>query len=115
MNELGNLQLPNLIDLHLFTGRWRVTRYTAPMLTIEELTAVSRAVALEHGPALDARVVTVTDGGSSRAEILVTISGCHQEPCRFVMNVNRTDAAEATAEFRAKLSEAITRHATSHE
>jgi hypothetical protein len=83
------------------------------MLTPEELTSISRAVALEHGRALDVRAVAVTDGGSGRAEILVTIGGCHREPCRFLVSVTRADGAEFETEFRAKLSEAISRHTSS--
>jgi len=80
------------------------------MLSSDEVATISRAVALEHGRELDVRAAAVTDGGSGRVEILVTVGGCHKDPCRFLVSVSRSDRTEFETDFRAKLSEAIGRH-----
>ena len=68
-------------------------------VSLPELAALSREVVLEHGRGLD--VVSVTTGGDSeRVEVTVDIGGCHQGPCRYVVNVTRADAAQFDREFR---------------
>lgn len=71
---------------------------------------MSREVVLQQGRGLD--VVSVTTGGDNeRVEVTVDIGGCHTEPCRFVVNVSRHDAEQFDREFRAKLSQALAKHA----
>ena len=79
-------------------------------VSLPEITAMSREVVLQHGRGLD--VVSVTTGGDSeRVEVMVDIGGCHSEPCRFVVNVSRADAAQFEREFRSKLDQALQKHA----
>ena len=52
----------------------------------------------------------LSDGGSERIELLVTIAGCHREPCRIVLNLTRGDAADFENELREKLRQALMSH-----
>lgn len=79
-------------------------------VSLPELNALSREVVLEHGRGLE--VVSLTTGGDNeRVEVTVDIGGCHEEPCRFVVNVSRADAQQFNREFRSQLSEALHKHA----
>ena len=79
-------------------------------VSLPEITALSREVVQQHGQELD--VVSVTTGGDNeRVEVTVDIGGCHQDPCRFVVNVSRADAQQFEREFRSKLTEALQKHA----
>ena len=79
-------------------------------VTIHELSGISRTVALEHGHGLQVSGVTLSDGGNDRVEVIVSISGCHDGECRFVVNVTRADGGAFERDFRAKLHEAIRKH-----
>ena len=82
-------------------------------IDLNTITALSREVVRQHGGGFD--VVTVTTGGDSeRVEILVTIKGCHSDPCRFMVNVSRADSDEFDREFRTKLIDAMQKHADAH-
>ena len=79
-------------------------------VSLPELNALSREVVLEHGRGLE--VVSLTTGGDNeRVEVTVDIGGCHEEPCRFVVNVSRADVKKFDREFRSQLSEALHKHA----
>ena len=80
------------------------------MVSLEAVARISRAVALEHGRALNVVGVTSTDADAERVELLITIEGCHNEPCRFVVNVNRGERDEFEVALRAKLSQALQAH-----
>lgn len=79
-------------------------------LNVDAITAISRTVALEHGRAVEILGVTATDGGTDRAELLINITGCHQDSCRLLLNISRTEGAEFEVELRAKLIEALRTH-----
>ena len=80
-------------------------------LSLDAITEISRAVALEHGRALQIVGVTSTAGSSDRSEILIILNGCHEGPCRLLINVDRTDGAEFETSLRAQLLEALRKHA----
>lgn len=80
-------------------------------MDLESITTLSRAVVRQHGRGLDVVTVTTTGGDSERVEVLITIRGCHSDPCRFMLNVSRADAGEFDREFRGKLTEALHKHA----
>ena len=82
-------------------------------IALETINAVSRDVIREHGRGLELVGVTKMGKDSERVEILVTIGGCHQEPCRFVIDVSRVDDEVFEREFRAKLNDAVVKHAAS--
>ena len=79
-------------------------------LTLDEVAAISRGVALEHGRALQIAGVTLTGGSSDRVEVLVTVTGCHQDPCRILINISRADGAELASQLRTKLQQAMRQH-----
>jgi len=80
-------------------------------LNLDVIAEISRTVALEHGQAITVIGVTATEGGSDRSEILVTVNGCHEGPCRFLLNVNRADGQAFESSLRAQLTEALSKHA----
>jgi hypothetical protein len=79
-------------------------------VNLDRITEISRAVAVEHFPTLEIVGVTSGDGGSDRVEILATITGCHQDPCRVVVNVSRAEPDAFERELRTKLHEALIHH-----
>lgn len=83
-------------------------------LALDEIVTISRMVALEHGRAMQVTAVNVSDGGSERVEILVTLEDCHRGPCRFLVNVSRAEREQLEAELRSKLSDALAKHNIAH-
>lgn len=79
-------------------------------LSVDAIAAISRTVALEHGRALHIVGVIATDGGSNRTEVLITVSGCHEEPCRLLLNVGRAEGQAFESALRAQLIEALRSH-----
>lgn len=77
---------------------------------MNEVADLSRSVARELAGAFRVAAVTATDGGSERAEIVVAIEGCHEGPCRFMVNVTRSERSAFEHEFRTKLHDALDRH-----
>ena len=82
-------------------------------VNVQSITVLSRAIARQQGRGLDVQAVTLTDGGSDHAEVIVTIGGCHQEPCRFMVSVSRASPEAFEREFTEKLSDALRRHQAS--
>lgn len=81
-------------------------------LTIETVSAISRDITAKYDPRLQVMGVAPTDGEGGRAELLVTIRGCHQEPCVLMLNVTRLGQAAFERELREKLHGALVTHAS---
>lgn len=79
-------------------------------LNATEIAVLGRIVVRQHNRNLDIVSVATTDGGSERTEVLVTISGCHQEPCRFVLNVSRVNSVEFHHDFTEQLNRELLKH-----
>ena len=79
-------------------------------LAIAELIDLSRSITDELAGALRVAAVTATEGGTDRAEILLTIEGCHAGPCQVMVNVTRSDRSACEQELRAKLHAALSKH-----
>ena len=79
-------------------------------LAMSEVAYLSRSIANEVAGPFRVDAVTTTDGGSERAEIVVSIEGCHEGPCRFMLNVTRAERAAFENELRTKLHDALDRH-----
>jgi hypothetical protein len=79
-------------------------------LTVDAVTAISRSVARAYDPRLEVLGVASTDGGTSRVELLVTIEGCHQDPCVIMINVTRSAQPEFEHELRTKFRDALASH-----
>jgi len=54
--------------------------------------------------------VMASEGGSGRVEVMVTIKGCHNEPCRLLLNLSRANRAALEDELRRKLHEQLRSH-----
>ena len=81
-----------------------------PPLDTTELVAISRRVSREIDPRLHVEGVTSADGGGGRAELLVSVTGCHAESCYLVLNLDRTDAEHVRHDLATKLSAALAEH-----
>jgi hypothetical protein len=78
-------------------------------LTLDEVTKISRAIAQEYAGEIEVTNVVSTDGGTDHVELLMTIVGCHREPCTLMVNVTRDDEA-MEGELRARIQEALAAH-----
>ena len=79
-------------------------------LGIDTITSIVSTMLKEHGRALELVGVTSTEGGSDRVELLITVAGCHKDPCRFMVNVTRGDQVEFERDLRLKLADALASH-----
>jgi hypothetical protein len=80
-------------------------------LSVPTVAEISRSVALEHDPNLEVIGVVLTEGAKDRAEVVVRIRGCHPEPCRLMVNVDRQlTRDEFTAQLGAELRSALQAH-----
>ena len=79
-------------------------------INLDRVTAISREVAADVDPRLNVVGVTATEGGGVRVELLVTISGCHAEPCIHLLNVSRAEPDALERDVRAQLQRALASH-----
>ena len=79
-------------------------------LTLEQVSALTRRVAADV--AQDLRVVGITssDGQGGRIELLITVEGCHRDPCLVMVNVPRADAPALEDALRAQLPVLLRNH-----
>jgi hypothetical protein len=80
------------------------------LLTHEEITAITMDVVRQSSRALDFVGVMASEGGSGRVEIMVTVKGCHAEPCRLLLNLSRSSRLTLESELRRKLHEQLRSH-----
>jgi hypothetical protein len=92
------------------TSAYRVDH--AETLTLDTITALSRAVAGAYDERLRVVGVTSTDGESGRVELIVTIHGCHVDPCIIMLNVTRSRREAFERELRDKFRDALASHVT---
>ena len=83
------------------------------ILTLDEVSAISRAVVEDYRTDLEVVRVAAAEGGVGRVELLVTVSGCHRDPCMLMLNLTREERATLEDELRAKLHEALAAHTES--
>jgi hypothetical protein len=75
-------------------------------LTTEDTHRIAAEILASDYPKL--KIVGIkTEGGSSYAEVIVTISNCHAEPCRLSIGVQRNVSESA---FRTAFEETVHRH-----
>lgn len=79
-------------------------------LTVLEIEKLSRSVVRDYGGDLAIAGVTATDGEAHHVELLFTLTGCHDEPCRILVNVPRNDRETMQRELRRNLGDALDRH-----
>ena len=79
-------------------------------INLEEVTSLSRQVVNALDQSLNVVSVSATEGGGGRAEILVTVGGCHREPCLHLLNVSRESPEVLMEDVRAKLVHSLQAH-----
>ena len=79
-------------------------------MSLPDVTRVSREIAADYDPRLQVIGVASTSGESGRVELLLTIQGCHREPCVIMLNVTRVGHAAFEHELRAKFFQALQLH-----
>lgn len=79
-------------------------------LTLSELTAIAQAVAVEEDAALEVMSVASNDAETDRVELLITVAGCHDEPCTFLINVSRSERRRFENTLRAEFRSALDTH-----
>jgi hypothetical protein len=79
-------------------------------LAQEEITTISLDVIRQYPRPLELVGIMSSEGGSSRVEIMVTVKGCHDEPCRLLLNLSRGDQTALEIELREKLQSALRTH-----
>jgi hypothetical protein len=80
------------------------------VMNSDEVTRISRAVAREYNGALEVVGVASAEGGTGRVELLVTVVGCHRDPCVLMLNLSRAEHHAFENELRSKFREALAAH-----
>jgi hypothetical protein len=80
------------------------------VLSIDTVTALSRDVAAAFDPRLHVIGVASADGESGRVEVLVTVRGCHREPCVLMVNLTRQGHDAFERDLREQLRRALVTH-----
>jgi hypothetical protein len=81
-------------------------------LNSDEIAAIARDVIRTSHHRLDLVGVTAVEGGSDRVELMITVRGCHAEPCRLLLNLSRGTRADLEADLRRKLETVLRTHIT---
>lgn len=79
-------------------------------LTLPELTRIAEAVVREEAPGLTLINVASSDAETGRLELLVTVTGCHREPCTFLINLARQERRGFEAALRDQFRAAVASH-----
>jgi hypothetical protein len=79
-------------------------------INLDEVTSISRDVASQLDQRLKVVSVSTTEGGGDRVEVLVTVAGCHQEPCLHLLNVSRVGTEALEEQIRATLQRSLKAH-----
>ena len=79
-------------------------------INLEAVASLSRQVVSAFDEELHVVSVSATEGGGDRAEILVTVGGCHQEPCIHLLNVSRGSQDVLVDDLRTKLAQSLEVH-----
>ena len=81
------------------------------MLDLANVKQIAADVAQTEDPRLEVVAASTTEGGSSYAEVTVTINGCREEPCRIIVGVDRSgDDRTVRDAFASRLREHLTQH-----
>jgi hypothetical protein len=54
--------------------------------------------------------VMATEGGSGRVEVMLTVKGCHAQPCNLVFNLPRQDKPSFERALRRRLERTLRDH-----
>jgi len=81
-------------------------------LPLSDVRRIAAEVARQQDAALEVVSATPTGESSTYAEVILTIRGCRQEPCRVLLGVSR-DASEG--EVRRDIAARLREHLAEHE
>jgi hypothetical protein len=76
-------------------------------LSLDRITAVSRAVIAQERRDVELVSVLPSAGGSDHIELLVRITDSRDEPCRAVLSLTRLDEAKLESDLRVKLTQTL--------
>lgn len=76
-------------------------------LSLDAVAAIVRTVAGEHPSPVRLLGIASATGGTSRVELLVSVTDRHETPSLVMLNVSRTDSSQLEREIRVKLREAV--------
>jgi hypothetical protein len=76
------------------------------LLTIDDISAISKSVASEFGDAVQSVAVASNQADSGRIELLLTVDG-RDEPVRVLLNIARSDRSAFERSFREHLQDAL--------
>ena len=79
-------------------------------LSQEEIATIARDVLQAYPRPLELGGLMASDGGSGRVELMITVSGCHDAPCRLLLNLSRASKTDLESELRDKLQEQLRAH-----
>lgn len=79
-------------------------------LSIKAVTELGTAIAAAYDARLNVVGVASTDRENGRVELLVTIRGCHREPCMIMLNVTRRGEDAFAEDLREKFHDALVSH-----
>lgn len=77
---------------------------------VDQCLAISRRVAQEVDSRLNVAGLASVDGQAARAEVLLTMTGCHREPCSIIVNVARGEPAIFERELATQLQAVVAHH-----
>jgi hypothetical protein len=80
------------------------------VLSLAELTHIAESIAREHTPTLQVASVASSDGDGGRVELLITVVGCHDDPCTLLLNLSRQGRPQFEADLRAQLRSTLATH-----
>ena len=81
-------------------------------MSLVDVTRISRDIAADYDRRLQVIGVASSDAESGRVELLVTIHGCHRDPCVIMLNVSRTGQSEFERDLHDKFRHALASHVT---
>lgn len=79
-------------------------------LKVGSLRALSRSIVERQGLRVEDVQIMSAEGGTDRFELLITIAGCHRDPCSLLLNLTRTDQGDLEQELATKLRAALAAH-----
>jgi hypothetical protein len=80
-------------------------------LSLEDVRRIADEVIRQENPAMKVVAATTAEGGSDYTEIIVTVLGCHTEPCRLMLGMNRQVSEPV---FRRAVAEKFRQHLKEH-
>jgi hypothetical protein len=80
-------------------------------LSLSEVTRIATDVVRAERPDLEVVSATTAEGGSAYTEVMMTIRGCREEPCRIVIGADRSNGEPALrTEIATRLREHLDQH-----